>query len=145
MIHYDDCLPMYLSCDASSYGAGDVLSHRMDGQDRLVAFASITLTTAQKIFLFPTWQRSVCYHYQVINVSSMFGCTCIYIITNHQPLLNLLLLNPFDSNTVMSSYKYDLVSWNTKGHWNLSHVPFYQSWSPFLTTVSVIFFKMKFY
>ena len=48
LVHYDDRLTLYLSCDASSYGAGVVLSHRIDSQDRPVAFASVTLTSAQK-------------------------------------------------------------------------------------------------
>ena len=48
LVHYDHTLPPYLSCDASSYGAGAVLSHKMNGQFRPVAFASCSLTSAQK-------------------------------------------------------------------------------------------------
>ena len=40
LIHYDRTLPLFLSCDASSYGAGATLSHQIDGQFRPVAFAS---------------------------------------------------------------------------------------------------------
>ena len=40
--------PLSLLCDASSYGAGAVLSHKIDRQFRPVAFASCTLTPAQK-------------------------------------------------------------------------------------------------
>ena len=39
LVHYDHTLPLYLSCDSSSYGAGAVLSHKMNGQFRPVAFA----------------------------------------------------------------------------------------------------------
>ena len=48
LIHYDHSLPLFLSCNASSYGAGAVLSHKTDGQFRPVAFASCTLTQAQQ-------------------------------------------------------------------------------------------------
>ena len=37
LVHYDESLPLYLSCDASSYGAGAVLSHYIDGRFRRVA------------------------------------------------------------------------------------------------------------
>ena len=48
LVRNDHTLPLYLSCDASCYGAGAFLSHKMDGQFRPVAFASCTLTSAQK-------------------------------------------------------------------------------------------------
>ena len=36
LVHYDETLPLFLSCDTSSYGAGAVLSHQIDGQFRPV-------------------------------------------------------------------------------------------------------------
>ena len=48
LVPYAHTLPLYLSCDASSYGAGAVLSHKMNGQFQPVAFPSCTLTSAQK-------------------------------------------------------------------------------------------------
>ena len=47
--HYDPAKPLTMSCDASPYGIAAVLSHRMpNGDDRPIAFASKTLTPAER-------------------------------------------------------------------------------------------------
>ena len=49
LTHFDDTLPLILACDASPYGVGAVLSHRMpNGEERPVGFASRTLSKAEK-------------------------------------------------------------------------------------------------
>ena len=46
--HYDPALPIVLAADASAYGVGAVISHRMtDGSERPVAFASRTLSKSE--------------------------------------------------------------------------------------------------
>lgn len=48
-MHFNDELPLVLACDASPYGLGAVLCHRMpEGEKRPVRFASRTLTKAEK-------------------------------------------------------------------------------------------------
>ena len=43
LVHFDDTRPLVLTCDASPYGIGAVLSHTMeDGNNRPIAFASRT-------------------------------------------------------------------------------------------------------
>lgn len=49
LVHYNPKLPMRLSCDASPVGLGAVLSHVFsDGSERPIAFASRSLTKAEK-------------------------------------------------------------------------------------------------
>ena len=49
LVHYDPDLPIRVACDASAYGLGAVLSHKMpDGLEKPIAFASLTLNKAER-------------------------------------------------------------------------------------------------
>ncbi|CAC5421832.1 unnamed protein product [Mytilus coruscus] len=49
LVHYDPSRELILACDASTYGIGAVLSHRMDdGTDRSIGYVSRTLAPAEK-------------------------------------------------------------------------------------------------
>ena len=49
LTHFNPELPMTVACDASAYGLGAVLSHKMlDDTEGPVAFASRTLSPAEK-------------------------------------------------------------------------------------------------
>ena len=49
LVHFDPTRDLILMCDASPFGVGAVLAHRMDeGSDRPIAYASRTLSGAEK-------------------------------------------------------------------------------------------------
>ena len=49
LVHFDPDRELILACDASPYGVGAVLSHRMDdGSDKPIAFASRSLAPAER-------------------------------------------------------------------------------------------------
>lgn len=49
LMHFNENLPVVLTCDASAYGLGTVLSHRLEsGEERPIAYASRTLNIAEK-------------------------------------------------------------------------------------------------
>ena len=48
LVHYDPTKPLLLSCDASQYGVGAVLSQLCNGDEKPVAYTSRTLTSAER-------------------------------------------------------------------------------------------------
>lgn len=118
LVHFNPQLPLVLSCDASPYGVGAVLSHLMPGgEERPVAFASRTLSKPEKNYA----------HLERESLSIMFGLNKFHkylygrdfeIVTDHKPLLGLLgeerLVSPMASARVqrwaltLANYQYHL-------------------------------------
>ena len=136
VVHFNPELPIILACDASAYGVGAVLAHKMpDGSERPVGFASRTLSKAEKGYS----------QIEKEGLSCVFGVTKFHaylmgrhftLITDHKPLLGLLNENkPIPSHAsariqrwafTLAAYEYALVSRRTNAHGNadaLSRLP----------------------
>lgn len=50
LTYFNPSLPIYVTCDASGYGVGAVLSHRINGDDKPIMFASSTLSPTEKLY-----------------------------------------------------------------------------------------------
>lgn len=49
LVHYDPSKPIILACNASPYGLGAVLSHKLDnGEEKPIAYTSRSLAQAEK-------------------------------------------------------------------------------------------------
>ena len=136
LVHFNPQLPLLLACDASAYGIGAVLAHRLpDGSEKPIGYASRTLNSAERNYS----------QLEKEGLSCVFGIKRFYaylfghpftLITDHKPLLGLLgehkPTSPHASARVrrwslyLSMFEYTLTFRNTTAHANadaLSRLP----------------------
>ena len=136
LVHFDSKLELILTCDASAYGIGAVLAHRMpDGSEKPVGYASRSLSKAEQNYSQLEKEGLACV-FGVKKFHSYLFRHPFKLVTDHKPLLTLLseykAISPQASarvrrwSLVLSAYEYTIVFRRTEEHGNadaLSRLP----------------------
>lgn len=89
MCHYNPALPVRLATDASLYGIGAELSHVMeDGTERPIAYASRTLTKAEKAYS-QIDKEALSIYWGVQKFHTYLFGRHFTLITDHKPLVSI--------------------------------------------------------
>ncbi len=135
LVHFDPSFPLILACDASQYGIGAVLAHKMpDGTERPIGYVSRSLNDAEKNYA--QLEKGLSQVFGVKKFYSYLFGHLFTLITDHKPLLGMLSesknTSPQASARVkrwalyLSMFKYHLTFKNTQAHANadtLSRLP----------------------
>ena len=89
LVHYDPKKPLRIACDASPVGVGVVLSHVINGQDKPVAYASRSLTPAERQYC-QLEREGLAVIYGLVKFHKFVFGRKVTIITDNQPLARIL-------------------------------------------------------
>nr|XP_037284101.1 uncharacterized protein K02A2.6-like [Rhipicephalus microplus] len=89
LTHFDPARELFLECDASPYGVGAALFHRIEGQYQPLGFRSRTLTAAEKNYA-QIEREALALVYGVTRFRDYLLGRQFTLLTDHQPLLGLL-------------------------------------------------------
>ncbi|XP_049276050.1 uncharacterized protein K02A2.6-like [Rhipicephalus sanguineus] len=89
LTHFDPARELFLECDASPYGVGAALFHRIEGQYQPLGFRSRTLTAAEKNYS-QIEREALALVYGVTRFRDYLLGRQFTLLTDHQPLLGLL-------------------------------------------------------
>ena len=120
LVHYNPTMDLSLACDASSYGIGAVLSHKLsDGSEKPIGFVSRSLTDTEKKYPQIEKEALSC----VFGVKKFHSYLCGHhftLITDHKPLTTLFsekkAISPQASGRIqrwsltLSAYEYETTS-----------------------------------
>ena len=86
LCHFDPDKPVVLSCDASPHGVGAVLSHRVDGKEYPIAYASRSLSAAERNYA-QIDREALGIMFGVCKFHSYLWGRKFTLVTDHKPLV----------------------------------------------------------